>query len=77
VQLRSGKDVESVIVSAETLSLVLRVRVRAIFVRRRIFFRNIISIENWIVIKQGEIKQKKTAPLIFEVLSQISVTLDD
>lgn len=45
VELRSGRDIEGVIVFAGTLSLILRIRVRGGFVRRRIFYRNIREIE--------------------------------
>lgn len=45
IELRSGRDIEGVIVSAGSLSLVLRVRVRGELVRRTIAYRNIIDIE--------------------------------
>lgn len=45
VVLRSGRRIEGVIVFAGLLSLILRVRVRGVFVRRRIFYREIARIE--------------------------------
>ncbi|MNJ58992.1 hypothetical protein D3C77_546530 [compost metagenome] len=45
VELRSGRVVEGVIVFAGIFSLILRIRVRGRFIRRRIFFRDILSIE--------------------------------
>lgn len=45
VVLRSGRRIEGVIVFVGLLSLILRMRVRGVFVRRRIFFRDIVRIE--------------------------------
>ncbi|MDR0267961.1 acetyl-CoA acetyltransferase [Paenibacillus sp.] len=44
VELKSGRDVEGVIVFAGIFSLILRTRVRGRIVFRRIFYRNIIRI---------------------------------
>ena len=45
IVLRSGRRIEGVIVFVGLLSLILRMRVRGVFVRRRIFFRDIVRIE--------------------------------
>lgn len=45
VDLKSGREFEGVIVFAGRLSLILRRRVRGVFVRTRIFYRNIAHIE--------------------------------
>ncbi len=44
VVLRSGRRIEGVIVFAGLFSLILRVRIRGVFVRRRIFYRDIARI---------------------------------
>ncbi|MDO7907520.1 acetyl-CoA acetyltransferase [Paenibacillus sp. JX-17] len=45
VELKSGREIEGVIVFAGNFSLILRRRVRGVFVRVRIFYRNIAEIE--------------------------------